>query len=63
MTMTIEETRQAVMRRRTKQGLAVVCTMPDREPVRLYFASPESRDDFMDRATRQGGAVEIATAP
>ena len=61
--MTVEEIRQAVMRRRTEQGLAVNCVMPDHGPVMLYFASPETRDDFMDRATRQGGAVEIANAP
>lgn len=58
--MTTDELRQDVMRRRVADGLAVVCAMPDRESVTLYFASPETRDDFMRRAERLGGAVEIA---
>ena len=61
--MTLDELRAAVMRRRLAEGLAVVCTMPGREPNTLYFARPESRDEFMRRAERQGGAVEIAAAP
>ena len=62
MTMTIEELCQIVMRRRLEKGLAVICAMPDHGPARLYFARPESRDDFMRRAERNGGTVEIAAA-
>ena len=61
--MTSDDLRTAVMRQRLAQGLAVTCTMPGRAPVLLYFASPESRDDFTARAKRNGAAVTITAGP
>ena len=57
--MTIEELHQTIMQRRAKQGLAVLCAMPDHEPVTLYFTNPKTRDNFMYRARLNGGTVRI----
>ena len=58
--MTSEQIRQAVMKHRTKQGLAVMFTMPERNTETFYFASESTRDDFMRRVRLNGGAAEIA---